>query len=337
VRVTHYLRSPEHGGFSIERVFEDVRAHLPGDIEVKVAVSKRLSKGFWPRVLDAIAAPRSRSQVNHVLGDVHYLTYFLPRRRTMLTIHDCASLERLGGWRLSLIWLLWYWLPLKRVSRLTVVSEFSRQSVLRWVRFAPDRITVIPPPLSPEFTYAPPRPHDRWRRLLHVGMASNKNLQRVIEAVAGLDVTLVTIGQIPEEIQAQIDRLGVSSENHHDLDRAAVVAQYRDADVLVFASTYEGFGMPIIEAQATGRPVVTSDLAPMNQVAGGAACLVDPFDAASIRAGIERVLSDESYAAGLIEAGRRNALQYGAELVAARYAALYREIAAAAGDSEVSR
>ena len=78
---------------------------------------------------------------------------------------------------------------------------------------------------------------------------------------------------------AQVDafvRHGVSYENHVDLPRAAVVEQYERCDLLAFASVYEGFGLPIVEAQAVGRPVVTSDLWSMPEVAGGAACLVDP-------------------------------------------------------------
>ena len=65
--------------------------------------------------------------------------------------------------------------------------------------------------------------------------------------------------------------------------------------MLTFVSTYEGFGLPILESQATGRPVVTSNVSSMPEVAGDAACLVNPYDADSIREGILRVINDDAY------------------------------------------
>ena len=96
---------------------------------------------------------------------------------------------------------------------------------------------------------------------------------------------------------------------------------------MVFVSLAEGFGLPILEAQAIGRPVVTSDLSPMRDVAGGAACLVDPRNVDSIRAGIRRVIKDSNYREGLVELGLRNVVQYQPQVVASRYARLYEHIA----------
>jgi glycosyltransferase involved in cell wall biosynthesis len=108
-----------------------------------------------------------------------------------------------------------------------------------------------------------------------------------------------------------------------------VVELYRTSDVLLFPSTKEGFGVPIAEAQATGLPVVTSDLSPMREVAGEGAVLVDPLDVGSIRDGVHRVLEDLTYRRHLVEAGRRNVLRFAADSVAAAYAAVYDEVLAA--------
>lgn len=150
----------------------------------------------------------------------------------------------------------------------------------------------------------------------------------MIDAIAGLDVTLVTIGQLAPEMEGALRASGVRYENYHGLSRERLVEEYRKSDLLVFPSTYEGWGMPIIEAQAIGRPVVTANVAAMPEAAGGAACLVDPFDVASIRAGICRILSDEPYARGLIEAGIGNASNYSAATIAGQYADIYRSLAA---------
>jgi glycosyltransferase involved in cell wall biosynthesis len=129
-----------------------------------------------------------------------------------------------------------------------------------------------------------------------------------------------------EAQQTAVARHGIRVENHVALSRAELLEQYRRCDLLLFASTYEGFGLPIVEAQAVGRPVVAGEVWSMPEVAGGAACLVDPFDAGSIRAGVRRVISDATYRDRLIELGFVNARRFRAQAIAEQYAMLYREI-----------
>ena len=85
--------------------------------------------------------------------------------------------------------------------------------------------------------------------------------------------------------------------------------------------------MPIVEANAVGRPVVTSNLHSMPEVAADAACFVDPYDVQSIRAGIESVVSDATLRAQLVDAGLRNAQRFRPRVIAERYARLYRRVA----------
>jgi glycosyltransferase involved in cell wall biosynthesis len=89
---------------------------------------------------------------------------------------------------------------------------------------------------------------------------------------------------------------------------------------------YEGFGLPVLEGQAIGRPVLTSDLDPMRHVAGKGACLVDPYKVDSIRAGVLRIIENEDYRELLVREGFSNAAMYSLDAVAAQYADLYREL-----------
>jgi glycosyltransferase involved in cell wall biosynthesis len=250
----------------------------------------------------------------------------LPKRRTILTVLDCATLERLSGLHRWLFWLFWYWWPMRRATRITVISEFSKAALLRAVRYPQERVHVIPPPLSPEFQRSPPTSTGGRPRLLQVGTVQNKNVDRVIEAISGLEVVLVVIGALSPTQHGRLQALGIDYECHVDVPREELLQQYRRADVVVFASTYEGFGLPIIEAQAIGRPVVTGNNSSMPEAAGGAACLVDACDVADIRRGIERVIQDRAYADDLIERGYRNAARYKPACIARQYAALYRDI-----------
>ncbi len=137
---------------------------------------------------------------------------------------------------------------------------------------------------------------------------------------------LHVVGRLSSEQLRLLHELNIGYENSVDLSDEELVTAYERADVVVFASLAEGFGLPIIEAQAVGRPVITSNVSPMKEVAGKAACLVDPYEVEDIRAGIERVIADAEYRDRLIELGYENAGRYSAGAVAEQYARLYERV-----------
>jgi len=109
-----------------------------------------------------------------------------------------------------------------------------------------------------------------------------------------------------------------------------MIRRYEDADIIALASTYEGFGMPILEGQAVGRPVISSNLFSMPEVAGNAACLVDPFDVNSIRAGIIKIIQNDEYRNRLVRDGFENVKRFDPDHIAFQYLDLYQEVAAGA-------
>lgn len=326
MQVMQFLRRPGTGFYSLERLYQDVRDHLPPDIQVETRVNRNFSRGVLGRLSDALAARRSQRDVNHVTGDVHYLTYFLDPRRTVLTILDCISLERSSGLKFWLLWLFWYWLPEKRCAVIAVISESTRQQVLKYLPCDPSKVRVIHCNVSDEFQPAP-KPFDvNCPRILHVGTPTNKNLERHAAALKDIKCRLVIIGQLSPSQTAALQRYHIQYDNLMGLSREALVAEYQRCDLLLFASTYEGFGLPIVEAQAVGRPVVTSNLWSMPEVGGEAVCLVDPFDVESIRAGVQKVLADPGYRDALIAQGLDNVKRFRTKVIAEQYAALYREV-----------
>jgi glycosyltransferase involved in cell wall biosynthesis len=333
LNVVQFQRKRVPGAYSVERLFEDVRSAMPPDIAVSVRINRFMTRGVLRRIVDALAAWSKRGDVNHVLGDVHYLAWFLPRNKTVLTVLDCVSLERMTGVKRWLLWFFWYWWPTKRAGYVTVISEFSQAALQEWVGYSSDRIVVIPPPLSKVFHRIPLVERTGPPRLLQIGTSSNKNLDRLIEALEGLEITLIVIGRLDDATRIRINKLGIAFENYVGLDDGDLVREYQNADMLVFVSTYEGFGMPIIEAQAVGRPVLTSNVCAMPEAAGGAACLVDPFDVVDIRRGVCRLLDDPGYCQDLVERGYENAALYSPEKIAEQYAAIYRKIHEAQGVS----
>jgi glycosyltransferase involved in cell wall biosynthesis len=96
--------------------------------------------------------------------------------------------------------------------------------------------------------------------------------------------------------------------------------------MVVFASLYEGFGLPILEAQAMGRPVITSNFGAMREAAGDGALLVDPHSVDEIRAAIMRIMNEPGLREELVCKGRENAEKFRADPIALKYAEIYRAV-----------
>jgi glycosyltransferase involved in cell wall biosynthesis len=318
--VVFYHRKPyPTGHYSLEFIFADVRSRLSDAIDAKVAEARFFSRGILKRLFNMVEAALHQGDVNLITGDIHYIALLMRRRKTLLLIPDCGFLHDSTG--LSRLVQKWFWLdiPVRRVARVITISEFCRQEIVRYSGCDPEKVVVVPVPVSDRYAFAPkPFAQDK-PVLLQVGQAENKNLSRIIPALRGMNVRLVTVGALSDAHLRALRDSGIDYVNHRRLDDEQMVRAYVDSDVLLFPSTYEGFGMPIVEAQAIGRPVITSNVASMPWVAGDAACLVDPFSVESIREGVQRVIADAPYRESLIQKGRENAKRFPAQTIATQY------------------
>lgn len=326
--VVQFLRKPHGNLHSVERTFSDVRVALAASgHSVNVRINRFVSRGLWPRLYDAVAARFARGQVNHVTGDVHYLCWFLPANSTVLTVLDCVGLHRLRGWRRTLFKILWYRIPARRSRFVTVISEFTRRDLISQIGISEDRVITIPLMVSDEFKPVPRVFDARCPRILVFATGPTKNIERTVDALRGLSCELVVVGFMSDSQKNALVATGLSFRNETSLDREAMRRTYEDVDLVLLASTFEGFGLPIVEAQAVGRPVVTSTVCSMPEVAGEGACLVDPFDVASIRAGVLRVIEDQEYRSSLIDRGFENVRRFSRETIAQQYQDLYSRVA----------
>lgn len=326
MKVVQFLRHPNVGYYSLERLHLDIRSNLTDDINVETRTNKYLSKGIFKRLSDAVVSSRHQGDVNHITGDVHYLSFFLRRNRTILTILDCVLLERSTGIKFWLIWFLWYWLPIRRCALILVISRATREQVLGYVNCDPGKVKVIHCNVSDDFKCTPKVFNAEFPRILHMGTSSNKNLERHIAALSGIFCTLVIVGELSQKEVLGLKDSGLSYENPKNLTSQQVIEEYINCDLLLFASTYEGFGMPIIEAQAVGRPVVTSNLWSMPEVAGDAAILVDPYDIESIKAGINMIIDSTEFREDLVRKGHENCKRFSAKEIGLQYTQTYQEV-----------
>lgn len=325
-KVTQFLRRPYPGAYSIERIFEDTFPYFSDEITVAKYVNPYFSKGILARVLGILRAPMHQGDVNHITGDVNFLSFLMCKRRTMITVPDCVALEHLGGIKYKIMLFFWYWLPARRCALITTISESSKRQLEHHLGSFPCPVKIIPCCVSEEFKFSPKEFDSTCPRILQVGTKINKNLERVVPAIAGLSCHLVVIGSLTYEQRELLDSSGVSYENLLGLSRLQLLAEYVACDIVMFASLYEGFGLPILEAQAIGRPVITSTLYSMPEVAGQGAYYVDPYEIPQIRNAVEEITSNTSFRKRMIDAGLVNAEKYSPRAIARKYEDVYRSI-----------
>ena len=133
-RVIHFQRRPVPGHFSMEAVFGEIADRFPEDLSVSRVTCWFTSQGIIRRLLCIGQAFWRQQAVNHITGDVHFLALGLPRRSSILTIHDCVPLHNHpNGLKHAILKLFWFTLPVKRVALVTLVSEATKNELLSHV------------------------------------------------------------------------------------------------------------------------------------------------------------------------------------------------------------
>lgn len=259
--------------------------------------------------------------VYHITGDLHYMALKY-RKQSILTIHDVHSALTGSFIKRAYVWLFWFWLPAFFTKKITVISEFTKKELIALIPAFKDKIIVIPNPVHPKLK-AQVKDFNQVPTILLMGTKPNKNLQRSLLAIKDIPCKVVVVGPLSEAQQALIDSLGISYTNKAFLSFEKVIDCYTQADIVCFPSLYEGFGMPIIEAQTVGRVVITSNMGATKEVAGLGAHLVDPYSVEDIQAGIVKIISDAPYRTSLIEKGFANASKYSLNTTANSYLKLY--------------
>ena len=290
------------------------------------------SKGIFSILFNLIFLTRFKKGLFHITGDVHYAILALPKDRTILTIHDLVFLHTYKGLRRSLLKWIFLDLPVRKAKYITTISEKSKQEILDYTNCNPEKILVIPNPVDPIFSTSTPLPSAGLptmvgkfnpATILFLGTKPNKNLELTIAALFGLDVHLRIIGELSRKQKEMLSKFNINYSSDFSISPEQLASEYSNADIILFPSTYEGFGLPVIEGFQAGKPVITSNISPMKEVAGEGALLAEPTSIASIREAVIKLLNDQTLKIQLVAAGKEKVKQYQPGFIAEAYQQLW--------------
>jgi glycosyltransferase involved in cell wall biosynthesis len=312
--------------FSLEKVFASLKEALQKQVTIEERYMPHYSSSIRDIARNMAFARRSRADIFHVTGDVHYVVLTLPAKKTILTIHDSVFIRNSRGLKREFFKWIFLKLPVKRSRFVTTISAQSKKEIVQFTGCNPEKVIVIPNPVNAAIYNREKEFNTTNPTLLFIGSTPNKNLDRIVEAIAGIPCTLEIVGHITDEQQVLLKKYDISFRQLTSLSEPEMADRYAACDMIMFPSLYEGFGLPILEGQKAGRVVLTSNISPMQEVAGAGACLVDPQNPGSIRTGVKKIITDSMYRDNLIKKGFENIQQYGVQQIADQYLKLYQTI-----------
>lgn len=326
MKILYIYRHPDLG-YSIRKVFHPIEREMKNYADVDsiyLPIPNYSIKGLWENIRFVLKHCRkNKYDIIHITGTEHYLLLFLWGKKVIITVHDFGRLFSLKGIRKLRYWLMQV-AVLKFAQAVTCISSKTFQEVQSHIPLPLGKLFVISNSIDSQFTFSPKEFNTECPSILHIGTKPNKNLTRSIMALKDIKCKIRIVGRVDK---SDIDLLNINNINYSivsDLSNDEILQEYKNADIINFPSYYEGFGMPIIEGQAIGRLVITSNIEPMASVAGGGAILCNPYDTESIRCAYLKAINDSNYRDTIIKAGLENVVNYSIEQISQKYYNLYK-------------
>lgn len=294
-------------------------------VSSRLPTEKRAVRILWEQVVWPWLEIKHKVDLSHSMA---FVTPFLSRKPSVVTVYDLSFLhfpESFPALQRKYLTTMTR-RACQKAKRVITISESSKQDVHQFFNIPLAQIDVILPGVDDCYRVLPDAAVQRFRDekgigrfLLHVGtLQPRKNITTLIEAFAQLpmpDLQLVLVGGkgwLYDQIFARIQALGIEDSVIFTgyVPDEELPLWYNAAELFVFPSVYEGFGMPVVEAMACGTPVVASNSSSIPEAVGAAGLLVDPYSVAQLVDRITAVLNDSAQQAIMKEKGGRHARNF---------------------------
>lgn len=268
-----------------------------------------------------------KEKLVHVTGDIQYVVLFIPFKKTIITVHDLYHLEQLKGFRKQVYSLFWFYIPFKLANRVVAISPNTYNQIISAFPSVKEKTIIIPNTFNKINKIKNVNKNNEFFTILAIGSTKNKNIERLIDSILGLsNIKLIIVGELQQEMIKKIKSSNICFEKYSNLKKEELDKIYNSTDLLFFASIQEGFGIPILEAQSIGLPVITSNISSMPYVAGKGAVYVSPFSVDEIRQQILKIKNNNEVRNEIISNGFDNIKRFSNELFIKSYQNLYKEL-----------
>ncbi len=320
MKIVLVYRKKMKGRYSLENVFDSLIPYIRTQYNIRVYFT-----GGWMCLIKDIFNLRSmKCDIYHIIGDINYFSIFLPKNKTILTIPDVGHyIYDLKNLRKILYKWLWIKLPIFFAHKVTTISEFSKKKISNIINKKKIQIEVIPCCYRSDLIFFKKKLDKKNIKILFIGNGYNKNFTRLIEAVKFTNWKITVIGNQSFSDKMLLEKYGINYKNLKNVNFNKVIEAYKRSDILCFISLHEGFGLPVIEANASGTPVIASNIEPINLIAGNAACLVNPKSTKDIKSNITKIVNNDNFRKKLIIKGLKNVKKYHPSIIAKQYCKIY--------------
>jgi glycosyltransferase involved in cell wall biosynthesis len=300
---------------------------VPGAVRARIRPLRLL----WEQLV--LPAQASRLDLD-VLFSPGFTSPLLCRAAGVAVIHDLQHRKQPEnfGFLERRAWDFSVWGSVRRSRRIITVSESSRRDIIEAYAVNPEHVHVVRHGVEPDFfglagnerygadllraagvpecryllAVSTVHPHKNWPRLLEAYAHLAREGRREHLVIAGL------AGKAWPEVKARVNDAELAGRVHllGWQPREVLLALFRFAQALVFPSTFEGFGMPVLEAMAAGIPVVCSDIPPLREIADGAAHFFEPSSSPALADALREMFADKALREQFIERGLERATQF---------------------------
>ena len=323
-KITFFHRNPK-SGYSINIVTQTILAHLPFKDEFYMPYYSASFSSLLKN-LKYTYRHRNRIGINHITGDIHYCLLALIGCKSVITIHDTflVDFKKSNILKKFIYILFWYKLPIFFASRVVCITNDTRKHLKKYTKRKD--IEVIHNAINPSFKTKLKDIDKIPYNILFIGTTENKNLERTVKALKGFNCMLTIIGKLSEGQIEYLKEQQIKYRNKYNLSEIEMIREYENCDIVSFISLFEGFGMPFIEANKVGRPVITSTIPVLVEVAGNSAVFVDPMEVDNMKQGFERLFTDSYLRNQCVVRGLDNVKRFEARTIVREWIELYKSI-----------
>ncbi|HEX6573624.1 MAG TPA: glycosyltransferase family 1 protein [Gemmatimonadaceae bacterium] len=305
-----------------------------------VNATNRAVRYGWEQGAMPLQLRKAKPDVVHSLG---YVIPLAARGPQVVTVHDVNYLGH-KGWRTGIgrtAFRFFAERTVRRADRIIAVSHFSRDEIVKHMKVDAGKIAVVhsagreAPPRGPRIASDAVRNIPRPYIMAFSALSAHKNIPRLIAAFEKISSVvphdLVLVGHMPVKTaaRAEIESAGSTGRVHFTgyIPEADVAALLSNASIFAFPSLYEGFGLPLLDAQNAGVPVVCSSAGSLPEIAGDSAILFDPHSEEDIAKALKRGLLDTDLRRRLVEKGHENARRFSWDRTARETLDVYYDVA----------